>query len=61
MGEPLRIRVDQIDLKRKQIRLNAGETKNDAGRVLPIYGEAAQSLAAALAERRQAQAHEGVS
>ena len=52
-GELLRIRVDQIDLKRKQIRLNAGETKNDEGRVLPIYGELAQLLSAALAKRRK--------
>jgi hypothetical protein len=40
--------VEQIDLKRKQIRLSAGETKSAEGRVLPIYGEMTRSLAVAL-------------
>jgi integrase len=52
-GELLRIRVEQIDLRHKQIRLNAGETKNDEGRVLPIYGEMGPLIAGALAARRQ--------
>jgi integrase len=45
--------VEQIDLRRRQIRLNAGETKNDEGRVLPVYGEMIPRLAAALTGRRQ--------
>jgi len=52
-GDLLRIRVEQIDLRHKQIRLNAGETKNDEGRVLPIYGEMGPLIARALATRRQ--------
>ena len=39
LGELLHLRWNQVDLKRKQIRLNPGETKNKEGRVLPIYGE----------------------
>lgn len=39
LGELRRLRWDQVDLKRNQIRLNPGETKNMEGRVLPIYGE----------------------
>ena len=51
-GELLRLRVNQIDLKNNQIRLHAGETKNDEGRVLPIYGEMRAALADALDKRR---------
>ncbi len=39
LGELRNLRWDQVDLKRNQIRLNPGETKNLEGRVLPIYGE----------------------
>jgi integrase len=39
LGELRNLRWDQVDLKRNQIRLNPGETKNMEGRVLPIYGE----------------------
>lgn len=39
LGELRRLRWDQVDLKRNQIRLHPGETKNEEGRVLPIYGE----------------------
>jgi integrase len=39
LGELRRLRWDQVDLERSQIRLNPGETKNQEGRVLPIYGE----------------------
>lgn len=38
-GELLPLRLDQIDMEAKQIRLHVGTTKNDEGRVLPIYGE----------------------
>jgi len=38
-GELLKIGKAQVDLKAAQIRLNPGETKNDEGRVLPIYGD----------------------
>ena len=39
LGELRHLRWNQVDLKRKQIRLNPGETKNKEGRVLPVYGE----------------------
>lgn len=39
LGELRHLRWEQVDLKRNQIRLNPGETKNKEGRVLPIYGE----------------------
>lgn len=38
-GEILQIRKDQVDWPAKKIRLNVGETKNKAGRWLPIYGD----------------------
>ncbi len=38
-GELLMLQWTQVDLIHNEIRLNAGETKNDAGRVLPIYGD----------------------
>jgi integrase len=38
-GELLKIGKEQVDRKAAQIRLNPGETKNDEGRVLPIYGD----------------------
>lgn len=39
LGELRQLRWDQVDLKRNQIRLNPGDTKNKRGRVLPIYRE----------------------
>ena len=39
LGELRRLRWNQVDFQRNQIRLNPGETKNKRGRVLPIYGE----------------------
>jgi integrase len=39
LGELRRLRWDRVDLQKNQIRLNPGETKNNRGRVLPIYGE----------------------
>jgi integrase len=38
-GELLMVRWPQVDLKSKEIRLRHGETKNDEGRTLPIYGD----------------------
>ena len=49
------VHVIQINLKHKQIRVNAGETRNDEGRVLPIYGEMGTLIAAALARYRRKQ------
>lgn len=39
VGELQRLRWDQVDFKRNQIRLNPGETKNKRGRILTMYGE----------------------
>lgn len=38
-GELLIVRWAQVDLKGREIRLRHGETKNDEGRTLPIYGD----------------------
>jgi integrase len=38
-GELLMVRWAQVDLKGHEIRLRHGETKNDEGRTLPIYGD----------------------
>jgi integrase len=45
VGELLPLQWSQVDLAAKRIRLNPGETKNDEGRVLPIYGEMVEWLA----------------
>lgn len=45
------LRWEQIDLAAGEIRLNAGETKNDDPRVLPIYGPMRTALAEAAARR----------
>jgi integrase len=45
VGELLPLQWRQVDLVGKRIRLNPGETKNDEGRVLPIYGDMAEWLA----------------
>jgi integrase len=39
LGELRRLRWDQIDFRRNEIRLNPVDTKNKQGRVLLIYGE----------------------
>jgi len=39
LGELRHLCWNQLNLKRKQIRLNPGETKNKEGSVLPVYGE----------------------
>ena len=44
-GEILLLRCDQVDLLNRIVRLNPGETKNDAGRVIPLTGELYQVLA----------------
>lgn len=36
VGEALALKVEQVDLAAKLIRLNPGETKNDRGRVAPL-------------------------
>jgi integrase len=38
-GELLMVRWVQVDFKAREIRLRHGETKNDEGRTLPIYGD----------------------
>jgi len=38
-GELLRLRWPQVNLSGREIRLYQGETKNDEGRTLPIYGD----------------------
>ncbi len=52
-GELLPIRVDQIDIDSRQIRLHAGTTKNDEGRVLPIYGEMIETISRQLAQIKE--------
>jgi integrase len=44
LGELLSIRWSQVDLRRRQIRLEAGDTKTGKARILPIYGEMVQWL-----------------
>jgi integrase len=39
LGELRGLRWDQVDFAHNQILLNPGETKNERGRALPIYGE----------------------
>jgi integrase len=45
-GEILGLRWSQIDFKRRAITLRQGETKNDAGRALPLSGEVVELLQA---------------
>lgn len=45
-GEILGLRWSQIDFKRRAITLHHGETKNDAGRALPLSGEIVDLLKA---------------
>lgn len=49
-GELVPLKIEQVDLDAKQIRLYAGTTKNDEGRVLPIYGDMESVLKAQLEE-----------
>ncbi len=45
-GEILGLRWSQIDFKRRAITLHHGETKNNAGRALPLSGEIVELLKA---------------
>lgn len=45
-GEIMGLRWSQIDFKRRTITLNHGETKNNAGRALPLAGEVIELLQA---------------
>ena len=45
-GEILGLRWSQIDFKRRAITLHQGETKNNAGRALPLSGEIVELLQA---------------
>jgi integrase len=45
-GEILGLRWTQIDFKRRAITLHQGETKNNAGRALPLSGEIVELLKA---------------
>jgi integrase len=38
-GEIARLKRNHVDLKALAIRLNAGETKNDEGRIIPMNTE----------------------
>jgi len=51
-GEILGLRWSQIDFKRRAITLHQGETKNDAGRALPLSGEIVELLQARNKVRR---------
>ncbi|MCU0809947.1 MAG: site-specific integrase [Thiobacillaceae bacterium] len=51
-GEIMGLRWSQIDFKRRAITLNHGETKNDAGRALPLAGEVVELLQARAKVRR---------
>jgi integrase len=50
-GELLALKWAQVDLTVRQIRLRRGETKNDEGRVLPIYGDMVTVLELAKEQR----------
>ena len=43
-GEILALEWSQVDLDEKLVRLNAGETKNDQGRVIPLVPELVELL-----------------
>ena len=53
LGELLKLRWDQVDLKASQIWLQRGQTKSKIARVLPVYGEMRETLANWLARRNQ--------
>jgi integrase len=50
-GEVKGLRWEQVDLAEGVVRLNAGETKNDEGRVIPLAPELRETLAMLKAER----------
>jgi integrase len=47
-GELLNLRVRQVDLASRQIRLDAGTTKNDEARIAPMTDEVATLLTASV-------------
>jgi integrase len=51
-GEILALRWEQVDFIGRAIRLNAGETKNDEGREIPIVGDLGAVLREQHAKRR---------
>lgn len=53
LGELLSLKWLQVDLAAEQIRLHQGETKNNEGRVLPIYGDMLTVLCMHRQERNQ--------
>lgn len=53
VGEILYLRWDQVDLERRTVRLNPGETKNKQGRLIPLIGPLAEILAMQKALRDQ--------
>jgi integrase len=50
-GEVMGLRWEQVDLAEGVVRLNAGETKNDEGRVIPLAPELREMLAMLKAQR----------
>jgi integrase len=44
MGELIRLKWRQVDLRALEIRLDPGTTKNDDGRVIPLYGHMVEWL-----------------
>jgi integrase len=51
LGEIQGLKWDQIDFLNRMIRLNAGETKNDAAREIPVTGELCTMLEAHFLKR----------
>ena len=53
VGELRQIRIEQLDLRAKQIFVSRKTTKNKDAHTLPIYGDMGPALEMALEERRQ--------
>lgn len=51
-SELLRAEIRQVDLVGRKITLRSGETKNDEGRALPIYGDMVEALEKHLANTK---------
>jgi integrase len=54
-GEIFSLRWNQIDLQAQEIRLDAGETKNDEGRIIMLEGELLETLQAQWERRKVTQ------